>query len=49
MYFRKVENWETINVGQLVDTKRREDSENRTYASSLNVRDFVYSDEWVTY
>ena len=44
-----MENWETINIDRKVETKRREDSELRTYARTLKVKDFVYNDEWVTY
>ena len=40
-----MENWETIRTGHHVDFKRRENSESKTYSSSLKVQDFVYSED----
>ena len=48
-YFKNDENWETIRTGHHVDTKRRENKEDRTYSKNLQVRDFIYSEEWVRY
>ena len=47
-YFRREENWETIQSGDVrVEMISRENTENKTYAKSMRVLDFIINDHQV--